>query len=64
MSSSGLRVPRPIRSAVPILLKPGKSFDTLTHERPYKKAFTFGVALEEISSQSGKQFDPAIVDAF
>jgi putative two-component system response regulator len=38
-------------------------FDALTHERPYKAAWERDRALEEIASQSGRQFDPAVVEA-
>jgi HD-GYP domain-containing protein (c-di-GMP phosphodiesterase class II)/Tfp pilus assembly protein PilF len=37
--------------------------DALTHERPYKKAWTLEAALEEIEKQSGKHFDPMMVEA-
>jgi putative two-component system response regulator len=39
-------------------------FDALTHERPYKLALSVVDAVDEISRQSGKQFDPKVVDAF
>jgi putative nucleotidyltransferase with HDIG domain len=39
-------------------------FDALTNERPYKKAWTIQDALAEIRSQSGRHFDPAVVEAF
>ena len=39
-------------------------FDALTHERPYKEAWTEAEAVTEISTQSGRQFDPEIVKAF
>jgi putative two-component system response regulator len=39
-------------------------FDALTHERPYKKAWPIEEALAEIERQSGKQFDPRVVEAF
>ncbi|MEO6908338.1 MAG: HD domain-containing phosphohydrolase [Abditibacteriaceae bacterium] len=39
-------------------------FDALTHERPYKKAWPVNEAMEEIKSQSGRQFDPRVVEAF
>jgi putative two-component system response regulator len=39
-------------------------FDALTHERPYKKAWSVEAAVEEIRNQSGKQFDPQAVEAF
>jgi putative two-component system response regulator len=39
-------------------------FDALTHDRPYKKAWSLDEALAEIHSQRGSQFDPDAVDAF
>ena len=39
-------------------------FDALTSERPYKAAWTFEEASDEIRRQSGKHFDPAVVAAF
>jgi len=39
-------------------------FDALTHARPYKKAWTVREALAEITNQSGRQFDPRVVEAF
>ncbi len=39
-------------------------FDALTHERPYKKAWPVEEARAEIEKQSGKQFDPRVVEAF
>ena len=38
-------------------------FDALTHERPYKAAWERERALEEITSQAGRQFDPAVTAA-
>jgi putative two-component system response regulator len=39
-------------------------FDALTSERPYKKAWSHRAAMDEIQGQSGRQFDPRVVDAF
>ncbi|WP_244917042.1 response regulator [Paenibacillus castaneae] len=39
-------------------------FDALTHERPYKRAWTKEEALEEIEKQNGAHFDPQVVKAF
>ncbi len=39
-------------------------FDALTHERPYKSAWSVSNSVAEIASQSGKQFDPQVIDAF
>jgi HD-GYP domain-containing protein (c-di-GMP phosphodiesterase class II) len=38
-------------------------FDALTHERPYKAAWERERALEEITSQAGRQFDPMVTEA-
>ena len=38
-------------------------FDALTHERPYKAAWERDRALDEIASQAGRQFDPAVAQA-
>jgi putative two-component system response regulator len=39
-------------------------FDALISERPYKKAWRRVEAVEEIRRQSGRQFDPRVVEAF
>jgi putative two-component system response regulator len=39
-------------------------FDALTHERPYKEAWSIEDALDEILNQAGRQFDAGVVDAF
>ncbi|OCT13171.1 two-component system response regulator [Paenibacillus pectinilyticus] len=39
-------------------------YDALTHERPYKRAWTTEEALTEIQKQRGLHFDPRVVDAF
>jgi putative two-component system response regulator len=39
-------------------------FDALTHERPYKHAWTVKEAVAEIFHQRGRHFDPAVVHAF
>lgn len=39
-------------------------YDALTHDRPYKRAWTIEQAGNEIASLSGTQFDPTVVDAF
>ena len=40
------------------------TFDTLTHDRIHRKAWSIPEALAEIEAERGKQFDPAVVDAF
>jgi putative two-component system response regulator len=39
-------------------------FDALTSERTYKKAWPHDQSVEEIQHQSGRQFDPRVVEAF
>jgi len=39
-------------------------FDALTSERPYKRAWSLEEAMAEIQRQSGRQFDPDVVEAF
>jgi len=39
-------------------------FDALTMERPYKKAWSIDDAVELINFQSGKHFDPSLVELF
>lgn len=39
-------------------------FDSLTHARPYKSAWDLSDSVAEIRALSGKQFDPAVVEAF
>ena len=39
-------------------------FDALTHERPYKEAWSVEAALAWISSQRGEHFDPQLTDVF
>lgn len=39
-------------------------YDALTHERPYKDSWNIAEAVEEIHQQSGRHFDPMVVEAF
>jgi len=39
-------------------------WDALTSDRPYRKAWTREKAIEYIQEQSGKHFDPQVVDVF
>ena len=39
-------------------------FDALTSVRPYKKAWTVDAAVDLIKENSGRHFDPALVEAF
>jgi len=40
------------------------ALDAITSDRPYRKAQSFDVALKEIKSKRGTQFDPKVVDAY
>jgi len=40
------------------------SFDAMTSDRPYRKGFPREKAIDIIKQESGKQFDPAIVEVF
>jgi HD-GYP domain-containing protein (c-di-GMP phosphodiesterase class II) len=40
------------------------AYDALIHERPHRAKFSVQEALDLIRSRAGKQFDPALVDAF
>ena len=39
-------------------------FDALVHKRTYKEAWELDAALDYLRSQSGKQFDPVVLEAF
>ena len=39
-------------------------FDALLSKRPYKDAWSLTQALKEIRAQSGRHFDPQVVEAF
>lgn len=39
-------------------------FDAMTSDRPYRRAMSYGEAREVITQESGKHFDPAVVEAF
>ena len=40
------------------------ALDAMTSDRPYRRALPFSEARDEILGQSGRQFDPAVVEAF
>ncbi len=40
------------------------TLDAMTSDRPYRDAFPWERAVEEIVAQSGRQFDPDVVEAF
>lgn len=54
-------------TAVPLgarIIAVADSFDAMTSDRPYRKGMTPWEAMEEIIKNTGKQFDPRVVDAF
>lgn len=40
------------------------ALDAMTSDRPYRQALPYSIAREEIVRQSGRQFDPKVVEAF
>lgn len=40
------------------------AYDSMTNDRPYRKALSRDVAIAEIKKNSGTQFDPLVVDVF
>ncbi|MFH1248160.1 MAG: HD domain-containing phosphohydrolase [Candidatus Omnitrophota bacterium] len=53
--------------AIPILaaiIAVADSYDAMTLDRPYRNGLSKNAAMEEIETQSGKQFHPMIVQAF
>ena len=40
------------------------TLDAMTSDRPYRQALTWDDAVDEILAQSGRQFDPSIVELF
>jgi putative two-component system response regulator len=57
--SIGKQIPLPGR-----IVAVADVFDALTHDRPYKEAWTVAAASAEIRKLRGFQFDPDVVDAF
>jgi len=54
-------------TAVPLgsrIIAVADAFDAMTSDRPYRKGMTPWEAMEEIIKNTGKQFDPKVVDAF
>lgn len=54
----GEAVPLPARIAAL-----ADAFDAMTHDRPYRPARTIEEAVDECRTQSGRHFDPRVVDA-
>jgi putative nucleotidyltransferase with HDIG domain len=40
------------------------TYDAMTSDRPYRKALSHGIAIQEIRDHSGLQFDPEVAAAF
>jgi response regulator RpfG family c-di-GMP phosphodiesterase len=40
------------------------ALDAMTSDRPYRRAMSWAAAARELEQQAGRQFDPAVVDAF
>ena len=56
---SGDEIPLPAR-----IFAVADALDAMTSDRPYRRALPWQQASAEIVAQSGRQFDPAVVDAF
>jgi putative nucleotidyltransferase with HDIG domain len=54
----GKQIPLPAR-----IVAVADVLDALTHERPYKPAWSLQDTLDEIFSQSGRHFDPRVINA-
>ena len=55
------------KDAIPItgrIVAVADVFDALTHERPYKPAWSADDAIAEMQRQSARHFDPQVLDAF
>ncbi|NJM06471.1 response regulator [Candidatus Gracilibacteria bacterium] len=63
----GTGYPQALKStAIPIaarIVAVADAFDALTHERPYKPAWSIADAVEELLACAGTRYDPQIVDA-
>ncbi|OGD34243.1 MAG: hypothetical protein A2V45_14710 [Candidatus Aminicenantes bacterium RBG_19FT_COMBO_58_17] len=56
-----------ILKAIPLgarIVAVADAFDAITSDRPYRKGKPPWEALQEIVDQTGRQFDPAVVEAF
>lgn len=56
---SGDAIPLPAR-----IFSVADAFDAMTSDRPYRAALAFSVAQAEIVRESGRQFDPKVVQVF
>jgi putative two-component system response regulator len=55
---AGESIPLPAR-----IVALADAFDVITHDRPYRSALPIADAVAEIQRESGKQFEPRLVDA-
>ncbi|WP_035056409.1 HD domain-containing phosphohydrolase [Desulfuromonas sp. TF] len=46
------------------ILAVADTYDAMTSDRPYRKALSHDIALQEIADHAGTQFDPEVADAF
>ena len=53
-----------IRARVDTIVADRDTLDAMTSDRPYRRGGSWEEAGAEIVAQSGRQFDPAVVDAF
>jgi len=54
-------------NAIPIearIIAIADSYEAMTADRPYRKAFDHAEALERLRQSAGSQFDPFLVDLF
>jgi putative two-component system response regulator len=63
----GTGYPQAIKGvAIPIaarIVAVADAFDALTHERPYKSAWSVEAAIAELQGCGGTRYDPAVIDA-
>ncbi|PIP16388.1 MAG: hypothetical protein COX46_02510 [bacterium (Candidatus Ratteibacteria) CG23_combo_of_CG06-09_8_20_14_all_48_7] len=46
------------------ILSLADAFEAMTSDRPYRKALSLEAAMAEIKRESGRQFDPRVVESF
>ncbi len=56
-----------IRDKIPLLsrmISVIDAYDAMTHDRPYRKAFSIKTVMDELKKGRGSQFDPKLLDVF